>query len=76
MTGDEPFLRLAQSAEDGTMPLLSACILAENGDFYDPRWGIFGNAIKKKYDKHDSGEANCKTVWEKCEEAVGKFEID
>jgi len=72
--GDEFGLRFAQTAEDGTMPILSACILSENGDFWDPYWGISGKAVKKKYNKLDLDENSRKTVWEKSEEAVGKFE--
>lgn len=73
MTGKEIFLRLAQSAEDGTMPILSACMMSENGDFWDPKYGLAGKAVKKIYNKLDLDEDNRNIVWEKCEEAVGKF---
>ena len=77
MTGDEAFIRyLAQSAEDGAMPIIAACVLVKaNGEFWDPKWGLFGKATKKKYHKQDLNENNRKIVWEGCEEAVGKFEI-
>jgi len=75
MTGKEFGVRFAQTAEDGTMPILAACILSENGDFWDPYWGVSGKAVKKQYHKLDVDEGSRKIVWEKSEEAVGKFEL-
>ena len=70
-------MRLSQSVEDGSMPLLTACFdkSAENGDFWEPakRNGMSGPAIKVKWDKLSSNENFQKMLWAKSEEACGDF---
>lgn len=89
MSGSMWIMKYAQSAEDGTMPLLNACFSPEtvNGDFWEPKgnmgvMGMFGPsgfkgpAAKVQYDKNSSDEKQQAMLWEKSEEAVGKFEIN
>ena len=53
--------RMSQSADDGTMPLLTAMfgIDAKNGDFYEPNGigGLSGKVIKVKFDKNSTNKA-------------------
>lgn len=63
---------LAQSAEDGTMPLLT-CMAApgvSGGELYEPLV-ITGAARRKKLEKSCVDETNRKTLWEMSEKAVG-----
>jgi len=73
-------MRMSQSAEDGAMPLLSACFdpSAENGDFWEPskRGGLCGPAVKVKWDKLTSNEEFQKMLWTKSEEACGEFNCE
>ena len=70
-------MHLSQSAEDGTMPLLSAMFGTEtkNGDFYEPKsfFNFYGPAVKVKFDKNSVNPDQQKMLWEKSEEACGKF---
>jgi NAD(P)-dependent dehydrogenase (short-subunit alcohol dehydrogenase family) len=70
---------LMQSAEDGTMPLLVAMFGTEtkNGDFYEPRNmnGFYGKPTKIQFDKKSSSKEQQQMLWEKSEEACGKFSI-
>ena len=79
MGGGMWIMRMAQSAEDGTMPLLAACLdpNTESGDIWEPANGgnMRGPAIKGKYDKLSLDEEGRKLLWEKSEEAVGKFDM-
>jgi hypothetical protein len=72
-------MRFAQSAEDGTMPLLTAMFGADtkNGDFFEPNGigGIYGKVTKVKFDKNSTDKAQQQLLWEKSEEACGKFSI-
>jgi hypothetical protein len=72
------FMRFAQSAEDGSMPVLAACFdpSTENGDFWEPanRGGSVGPAAKVKC-KRSSDAENAKLLWKASEEACGAFEI-
>jgi len=72
-------MKFAQSAEDGTMPLLMCCVGEgmENGEFYEPRAGmsIWGPAVKVKWDGLSSAEESAKILWEKSEQACGEFQI-
>lgn len=71
-------MHLAQSAEDGTMPLLTAMFGTEtkNGDFFEPASrGMHGKAIKVKFDKNSADPKQQKLLWEKSEEACGKFSL-
>jgi len=80
MNGSMWMMKLAQSAEDGSMPLLSACFdpSTENGDFWEPanRGGSSGPASKVPHDKHTKDPEMAKLLWEKSEEALGKFEVN
>ena len=72
-------MSLAQSAEDGAMPMLSAMFGTNtaNGDFYEPAsiGGIYGKATKVKFDKNSADKAQQQMLWEKSEEACGQFTI-
>jgi len=79
MAGGVWLMLFAQSAEDGTMPLLSAMIdpTSDNGDFWEPRYyGNFsGPAIKIPYDKYTENKESADILWKMSEEACGKFDI-
>jgi len=68
-----------QSAEDGTMPLLTCCFgpNVANGDFFEPEsgGGMWGKAIKKNLEKESTDPEAQKMLWEKSEEACGKFDL-
>jgi hypothetical protein len=72
-------MALSQSAEDGTMPLLSAMFGSNtaNGDFYEPDSlrGTYGKASKVKFDKNSADKGQQQMLWEKSEEACGQFTI-
>jgi len=70
-------MRLSQSAEDGAMPLISACFdkSSKNGDFWEPSsFGWYGPAVKVSWDKLSCNEELQQMLWEKSEEACGEFE--
>jgi NAD(P)-dependent dehydrogenase (short-subunit alcohol dehydrogenase family) len=70
---------ISQSAEDGTMPLLTAMFGTDtkNGDFYEPKSfkGVYGKVTKVKFDKNSASIDQQQMLWEKSEEACGKFTI-
>jgi len=72
-------MRLSQSQEDGSMPILAACFdpSTTNGSFWAPKkmGGIFGPAAIIKYDKLSLNVDSKNLLWEKSEEACGKFSI-
>jgi NAD(P)-dependent dehydrogenase (short-subunit alcohol dehydrogenase family) len=72
-------MRLAQSPEDGTMPVLAACFDPEtaNGDFWDAaHYGhMSGPAVKVPLDKYTNDPESGKLLWKESEEACGSFEI-
>jgi NAD(P)-dependent dehydrogenase (short-subunit alcohol dehydrogenase family) len=72
-------MRMAQSAEDGSMPILAACFdpSTSSGDMWEPslRGKMVGPAVKVKHDKNSLDPEQGKMLWEKSEAAVGKFEI-
>lgn len=76
MGGKMWIMYMSQSAEDGTMPILSACFDPEaaNGDLYQPKKTLYGPSIKTAYDKETANPANAELLWRKSEEALGKFE--
>jgi NAD(P)-dependent dehydrogenase (short-subunit alcohol dehydrogenase family) len=79
MTSNSSIMCLAQSAEDGTMPLLAAMFGTDtkNGDFYEPKnlYGIYGKVTKVKFDKNSSNHDQQKMLWETSEVACGKFTV-
>jgi NAD(P)-dependent dehydrogenase (short-subunit alcohol dehydrogenase family) len=79
MDGNMFIMYLAQSPEDGSMPILSACFdpSTENGDFWEPgkMGSMYGPPTKVQFDKNSMDEEQQKLLWEKSEEACGKFEI-
>lgn len=70
---------IAQSGEDGSMPLLRACfdVTTKNGDFYEPSryMASRGPAVTVEYDKLSADLEARKMLWEKSEAACGKFEV-
>ena len=64
---------LAQSAEDGTMPLLTCVVAPEvsGGELYEPLI-ITGAPRRKKLEKTRVDEKNRKTLWEMSEKAAGR----
>jgi hypothetical protein len=72
-------LRLAQSSEDGSMPIVAACFdsSAENGSFWAPsKFGGFkGPAKKITFEKASTDERNKTILWETSEDACGLFDI-
>merc|ERR1712194_796613 len=79
MSGGLWIMMFAQSAEDGTMPLLSAMFdpTTENGDFWEPknRNNFSGPAVKVKYDKYTKSKGSADILWKTSEEACGKFDV-
>jgi len=73
-------MKMAQSAEDGTMPILAACFdpTTKNGDFWEPAnmGNMKGPAVKVSWDKLSSDEKSRKLLWEKSEEVCGEFKIE
>ena len=69
---------MAQSAEDGTMPLLHCCFgPVKSGDFWEPanRGNSVGPAVKVDLSNECTDEASRTMLWGKSEEACGKFAI-
>ena len=68
---------LAQSVEDGTMPLLKAMLddRMESGAFMEPKNQIWGLPIVKELKGGCVSEANGKLLWEESEKAVGAFTL-
>ena len=71
--------RFAQSAEDGTMPLLAACFHPDtaNGDFWEPvsGGGMWGQAGKKELEPVCQEKEQQTLLWKASEEACGTFEF-
>lgn len=78
MGGGMWMMRFAQSAEDGTLPLLMACFSPEvkNGELWEPSFlGGKGAPKKVKYTKQSTDADQQKMLWEVSEAACGKFVI-
>lgn len=73
------FMRLSQSQEDGSMPIIAACFdpTTENGSFWAPSkfGGLKGPATKIEYDKKSKDRNSHKILWQLSEEACGKFKF-
>jgi hypothetical protein len=67
----------AQSAEDGTMPLLEACfgLSTNSGDFWEPSKSnnLKGPAIKVALTPECSDQESRTVLWTASEAAVGRF---
>jgi NAD(P)-dependent dehydrogenase (short-subunit alcohol dehydrogenase family) len=71
------FMSRAQSAEDGALGIIRACMDPEaaSGDFYGPEgWGGFPKKLTPEPLLSD--EHNVRVNWEGCEAAVGRFSLD
>jgi NAD(P)-dependent dehydrogenase (short-subunit alcohol dehydrogenase family) len=72
-------LKMAQSAKDGTLPLLAGCFdpTTQNGDFWEPAYmsHVYGPPVKVPYDKNSSDEGQRTMLWKTSEEACGEFKI-
>ena len=72
-------MRMAQSAEDGSMPMIAACFdpSTENGSFWAPTkfFECKGPAGKIEFDKDSQNEESKKLLWELSEEACGKLTV-
>jgi NAD(P)-dependent dehydrogenase (short-subunit alcohol dehydrogenase family) len=68
-------MHLSQSAQDGAIPLITACFgpHVANGDFYEPKGGMRGLPIKVKFDKNSASAQQQQMLWETSERACGKF---
>jgi len=79
MDGNIWIMRFSQSAEDGTMPLLSAMFdsTTENGNFWEPsgKANFSGPATKVEYDKFTQNKESAKILWKASEEVCGKFDL-
>eukprot|EP00934_Nitzschia_sp_Nitz4_P003182 Nitzschia sp. Nitz4//scaffold60_size111251//110751//111740//NITZ4_004169-RA/size111251-processed-gene-0.49-mRNA-1//-1//CDS//3329555630//3172//frame0 len=67
----------SQSAEDGSMPILSACFSPETktGTIWAPYYGMSGPATQSAIDKLSSKPEFRELLWNASEEACGKFEV-
>lgn len=77
MEPNSPLMSRAQSTEDGATGIIrcAMCQNAKAGDFYGPTEGWSGYPELLTPEDYLYGEANIKTNWEGCEEAVGDFKI-
>jgi hypothetical protein len=66
---------MAQSAEDGAMPIVAACFdpKTENKSFWMPSGMMTGPAKLKPFDKASMDANSKKLLWETSEEACGEF---
>lgn len=69
-------MAFAQSAEDGTMPLLHCCLAPEaaNGQLWEPA-GIKGPPVLKKLEPICTEERAVKMLWEESEKACGVWAL-
>jgi NAD(P)-dependent dehydrogenase (short-subunit alcohol dehydrogenase family) len=75
MKGAMWVMYFSQSAEDGAIPLITACFgpHVANGDMYEPKGGMRGLPVKVKFDKNSANAQQQQTLWEASERACGKF---
>eukprot|EP00934_Nitzschia_sp_Nitz4_P002621 Nitzschia sp. Nitz4//scaffold60_size111251//106198//107190//NITZ4_004167-RA/size111251-processed-gene-0.46-mRNA-1//-1//CDS//3329555624//2611//frame0 len=77
MGGNMWIMRFSQSAEDGTMPILSACFSPETkaGTIWAPKSGWAGPAVQNPTDKLSATVESRDLLWKASEGACGKFEL-
>lgn len=70
-------MRFAQSAEDGSMPIIEASFgtKTEYGSIWVPKGGMKGPPILKPLENLSTDATARKMLWEKSEEACGKMDI-
>jgi NAD(P)-dependent dehydrogenase (short-subunit alcohol dehydrogenase family) len=75
MPGATWVMHFSQSAQDGAIPLITACFGPHvvNGDFYEPKGGMRGLPIKVEFDKNSANAQQQQMLWETSEHACGKF---
>lgn len=76
MDADSPFMKQAQSPEDGALGIIRASMdpEAQSGDFYGPS-GWTGFPEKLEPEELLMDPENIRVNWEGCEAAVGEFTI-
>ena len=77
MQSDSPFMKQAQTAEDGATGIIRAAMDPEatSGNFYGPTAGWTGFPDLLEPEDLLFEASNIKINWEGCENAVGKFSI-
>jgi NAD(P)-dependent dehydrogenase (short-subunit alcohol dehydrogenase family) len=72
-------MRFAQSAEDGAMPICSACFKpdAKSGKIWEPSQtgGMRGPAVENEMEKLSTTESFRDLLWKASEEACGSFDL-
>merc|ERR1712150_167587 len=68
-------MRFSQSAEDGSMPILSACFdpTTKPETIWVPKSGWTGPAVLKPLEKNCCDKEQKELLWQKSEEACGAF---
>lgn len=73
-------MRFAQSAEDGSMPIINACFAPQvtRGKIWVPsmQFNMVGPAIEQDMDKQSTKESQRDLLWKLSEEACGKFDLN
>lgn len=75
MGGAMWIMLMAQSQEDGSMPITAAAFdeRTKNGDFWGPETRFKGKAVKIEYEENSTNEESKKVLWEASEAALGTF---
>ncbi len=76
MDAASPFMKNAQSAEDGATGIIRACMdkFSKSGDFYGPKeWVGFPESLVPE--ENLITQENIDIFWQGCERAVGKIEF-
>ena len=76
MDAQSPFMKQAQSPEDGALGIIRGCMdpKAQSGHFYGPKgWTGFPEILPPEDLLTDA--ENIRVNWEGCEGAVGEFKI-
>jgi len=71
------FMRMAQSPEDGSMPIIAACFdpSTTNGSFWGPAKSMKGQAVQIEFEAGSLNAASKDLLWKKSEEACGSFKL-